>query len=82
MQVNDNDSDMNTLNGEVMGGIDLMFTRGIGFNFEAKYVRPFSTSSYSPNYSQTYSQYSTEKLAHEIGNSGHLVFATGMIVSF
>ncbi|MEA9357250.1 hypothetical protein SHI21_13580 [Bacteriovorax sp. PP10] len=82
MQVNDNDSDMNTLNGEVMGGIDLMFTRGIGFNFEARYVRPFSTSSYTPTYAQTYSQYSTEKLAHDIGNSGHLVFATGMIVSF
>lgn len=82
MQVSNNGSDLNTLNGEVMGGIDLMFTRGIGFNFEAKYVKSFSTSEYSPTYAQTFSQYSTDKLAHEIGNSGHLVFATGMIVSF
>lgn len=82
MQTNHNGNDMNTLNGEIMGGIDLMFTRGIGFNFEVKYVRPFSTSSYSPTYSQTFDQYATDKLAHELGNSVHLVLATGMIVSF
>lgn len=82
LQLNDSSSNTSTLNGEVMGGVDLMFTRAIGFNFEAKYVKPVSSSTNTLTYSQTYAQYAVDKLAHEIDNSGHLILALGMIVSF
>jgi outer membrane protein W len=82
MQVNDNSSATNTLNGEVMGGIDLMFTRKIGFNFEAKYLKAVSSSTYTQAYPQTFGQYAVDKLAREIDKSGHLILTAGMIVSF
>ena len=82
LKQNEINSNMNSLNGELMAGSDLMFTRSMGFNLEVKYVKPFSTSSYSPIYEQTYNQYASDKLAHDIGNSTHLIFSTGVIVSF
>lgn len=75
---NNDSSDTSTLNGEVMGGMDLMFVRRMGINLEVKYVRPFSTSSYT----QSFGTYATDKLARDIENSDHFVLSAGMILSF
>jgi outer membrane protein W len=71
-----NNSGTSTLNGEIRGGIDLMYTRKIGLNLEASYVKAISSSTYHLG------QYPVDKLAHALENSGHTILSIGMIISF
>lgn len=66
----------NTINGEVLGGVDLMFTRKIGLNIEFKYIKPLFDSSNS------FTELAADKLAHDLNNSNNLLLSFGMIFSF
>ncbi|MBC7714218.1 MAG: hypothetical protein H7177_12820 [Rhizobacter sp.] len=70
-----NESDSSTLNAEAIGGMDLMFTRSFGANFELKYNKAVTSSSY-------HGQSVVDNLSQKIENAGHLTLAVGMIISY
>jgi hypothetical protein len=86
LQVSDAGSDKNTLNAEIICGVDMKVNRRIGANYEVKYVKAVSSSAYTQAYPQAYQQtfdhYTPDKVAYEIENSSHLILTIGMTVSF
>lgn len=82
LQLNNAGSDNNTLNAEMICGVDLKLNKRIGANYEVKYVKAVASSAYTEASTQAYDQYVANKMAYEIENSSHLIFTIGMILSF
>lgn len=68
----------NSFNGEILGGMDLMFTRKYGVNLEIKYSRPLIKSSEYYNFAENLN----DRLSNKLADSSTILMSLGLIISF